>query len=52
LDLRIGFWINDPENGKLSVLSNVNLAIFSLLKELDVEIPYPQSVVTLHPDTR
>ena len=47
LDLRIGFWIIDPENGKLGVLSQVNLSIWKLLQELNVEVPYPQSVVTL-----
>ena len=51
LEIRVGFWISDPENGKLGVLSQVNLAILTLLNALKIEIPFPQSVVTIHPDS-
>lgn len=47
LDLRIGFWINDPENGKLSVLSQVNRAIWKLLQEKKIEVPFPQTEVRI-----
>ena len=45
LDLEIGFWILDPENGQGNVRSEVNLAILRTLNEAGVEIPYPQRVV-------
>jgi len=47
LDLRIGFWINDPENGKMGVLSQVNRAIWKVLQEQKIEVPYPQSEVRI-----
>jgi small-conductance mechanosensitive channel len=45
LDLEVGFWIADPENGQGNVKSNVNLAILRTLAEAGIEIPYPQRVV-------
>jgi len=39
-DLRI--WINDPENGRGSVKSDVLLEIWDRFKENGVSIPYPQ----------
>jgi small-conductance mechanosensitive channel len=45
LDLEIGFWIGDPENGQGNVRSDVNLAILRTLNAAGVEIPYPQRVV-------
>jgi small-conductance mechanosensitive channel len=45
LDLAIGFWIRDPENGQGNVKSDVNLAILRVLGEAKVEIPYPQRVM-------
>lgn len=47
LDLRIGFWIVDPENGKGGVLSDVNRAIWKLLKEQNIEVPFPQREVRI-----
>ena len=45
LELSIGFWIADPENGQGNVRSDVNLAILRLLNGLGVEIPFPQRVM-------
>ena len=45
LNLRVAFWIADPENGQLGPVSQVNLALLRLFGELGVEIPYPQRVV-------
>ncbi len=45
LDLQVGFWIRDAENGQGNVKSDVNLAILRALNEAGVEIPYPQRVV-------
>ncbi|MDE2094927.1 MAG: mechanosensitive ion channel [Burkholderiales bacterium] len=45
INLNIGFWIADPENGQGNVRSEVNLAALDLLNELSIEIPFPQRVV-------
>ena len=45
LELTIGFWIGDPENGQVNVRSEVNLAILRTLAAAGVEIPFPQRVV-------
>lgn len=39
-DLR--FWINDPANGSANVRSDVLMAIWDMLAEEGVEIPFPQ----------
>ncbi|MEB0141044.1 MULTISPECIES: mechanosensitive ion channel family protein [unclassified Undibacterium] len=46
-ELRVSFWIADPENGRSNVLSGVNRAIWKLVVEQKVCLPYPQRVVTL-----
>lgn len=38
----LGFWINDPERGRLGVQSDVNLAIWRAFQEHGIAIPYPQ----------
>ena len=45
LELTVGFWIADPENGQGNVRSDVNLAILKLFDEMQVEIPFPQRVL-------
>jgi len=45
LDLSVGFWIGDPENGQGNVRSEANLALLRTLNELGVSIPFPQRVV-------
>jgi small-conductance mechanosensitive channel len=50
LDLQVGFWIRDPENGQGNVRSDVNLAILRTLAQAGVEIPYPQRVVRNLPE--
>ena len=47
LELEVGFWIEDPENGKGNLLSTVNRAIWRLLQEENVGIAYPQRDVRL-----
>jgi small-conductance mechanosensitive channel len=46
-DIEIGFWIADPENGRLGVVSDVNRAVWRLLKERSIQIPYPQREIRL-----
>lgn len=48
LDLRVAFWIADPENGKTNVLSEVNQAIWGVLQSSNTELPYPQRVITMN----
>ncbi len=45
LDLSVGFWIGDPENGQGNVQSDVNLALLRTLDALGVSIPFPQRVL-------
>jgi small-conductance mechanosensitive channel len=42
LDLSVSFWINDPENGRGGVTSDVNRAIWRALKEHKISVPFPQ----------
>ncbi len=42
LQLEIGFWITDPENSQSNVLSDVNLAIWRVLKAHQIKVPCPQ----------
>jgi small-conductance mechanosensitive channel len=46
-DLELGFWINDPQNGRSGVTSDVNRAIWRVLKENNVELPSPQRDIRL-----
>jgi small-conductance mechanosensitive channel len=47
LEMEIGFWIEDPENGRVNVLSDVNRELLKTLKENAVNIPYPQREIRL-----
>ncbi|NVM75334.1 small-conductance mechanosensitive channel [Duganella sp. SG902] len=42
LDLTVNFWIDDPENGRGGVTSDVNRAIWRALKENNISVPFPQ----------
>lgn len=47
IDLELRIWLQDPEQGVGSVVSDVNLAIWNAFKENGVTIPYPQRDVRL-----
>lgn len=47
LELEVGFWIADPENGKLNVLSEVNRAIWRVFKLNQIQVPFPQRDIRL-----
>jgi len=49
INLNIGFWIADPENGQGNVRSDVNLAVLDLLNAQGIEIPFPQRVMHAPP---
>lgn len=42
IDLELGVWIKDPENGQLPVRSSVNLQIWEIFNQHGISIPYPQ----------
>jgi small-conductance mechanosensitive channel len=45
LVLTLHFWITDPENGQGNVRSSVNMAILSLFRDNQIEIPYPRRLL-------
>ncbi len=47
LDLEIGFWIADPENGRTNVVSDVNRSIWQALQSNGVKVPYNQREVRI-----
>ncbi|HEV7617345.1 MAG TPA: mechanosensitive ion channel domain-containing protein [Burkholderiaceae bacterium] len=47
LELEVGFWIADPENGRVGVLSEVNRAIWRGLQTHQINVPYPQREIRL-----
>ena len=50
INLNIGFWVGDLENGQGNVRSDVNFAVLDLLNAEGVKIPFPQRVLhTLTP---
>ena len=42
INLELRIWIDDPESGIASVVSDVNLAIWKKFKENNISIPFPQ----------
>jgi small-conductance mechanosensitive channel len=47
INLELGFWIDDPEEGKGNIVSDVNFAIWRAFKENGIAIPFPQREVRL-----
>jgi small-conductance mechanosensitive channel len=47
LEVEVGFWISDPENGRSNVLSEVNRVIWKTLQEHRIEVPFPQRDIRL-----
>lgn len=47
INLELGFWIDDPEEGRGNVISDINLEIWRAFREHGVEIPFPQREVRL-----
>ena len=47
INLELGFWIDDPEEGKGNIVSDVNFAIWRAFKENDIIIPFPQREVRI-----
>jgi len=49
IDLQLGVWIDDPENGMLGIRSDLYLDIWRAFQEAGIEIPYPQREVRILP---
>jgi small-conductance mechanosensitive channel len=47
INLEVGLWVSDPENGMLSLRSDINLRIWQLFGEHGIQIPYPQREVRM-----
>jgi len=47
INLELGFWIADPQEGTLGIRSDVNLAVWREFQAAGVEIPFPQREVRL-----
>jgi small-conductance mechanosensitive channel len=41
MELEIGFWMTDTENGRTDLLSQVNCAVWRTLQDHGVRVPYP-----------
>ncbi len=47
LELEVGFWIADPENGRANVISEVNRAIWATLQSNRIRVPYNQREIRI-----
>ncbi|CAG0972939.1 partial Mechanosensitive channel MscK, partial [Rhodocyclaceae bacterium] len=47
INLEVGFWIGDPQNGTGQVRSDINLAVWKAFKAEGIEIPFPQREVRI-----
>lgn len=47
LELEIGFWISDPENGRVNVVSDANRVIWRALKANKIQVPFAQREVRI-----
>lgn len=47
IDMEVGFWVADPENGFMGLKSDILLAIWRSFTEYGIEIPFPQQEVRI-----
>lgn len=47
IELELGFWIPDPQEGTGAIRSEIHLAIWKAFREQGIEIPFPQREVRL-----
>ena len=47
VDLEVGFWISDPEEGSQNVRSDISLVILNEFRARGIEIPFPRRDVRL-----
>ncbi|WP_410499037.1 mechanosensitive ion channel family protein [Chitinibacter sp. S2-10] len=51
INLTLGFWLADPENGQMTLKSDLNLKIWQAFKAHGIEIPYPRRDITILPQS-
>ncbi|MDP1653702.1 MAG: mechanosensitive ion channel [Rhodocyclaceae bacterium] len=49
INLELGFWIGDPEEGSMQIKSDIHLGVWKAFKDAGIEIPFPQREVRLLP---
>ena len=42
VNLELRFWIDDPEQGRANIISEILLIVWDKFHENDISIPYPQ----------
>ena len=47
IDLEVGFWIGDPENGSGNVRSEINVGIYRAFVSADIGMAYPHMIVSM-----
>ena len=47
MDLELGFWILDPEEGTLAIRSEITRLVLRRFAEAGIEIPFPQRDVRI-----
>lgn len=50
VNLSVGFWVKDPENGFSMLTSNILLDIWQQFREVGIEFPYPQREIRILKD--
>ena len=49
IDLRVGFWVKDPENGYMGLFSAIFLTIWQRFNEENIDFPFPQREIRFAP---
>jgi small-conductance mechanosensitive channel len=47
IDLELGLWIADPENGQLALRSAINRTVLRAFRERGIRIPFPQREIRI-----
>jgi small-conductance mechanosensitive channel len=47
INLELGFWIADPDAGKMNIVSDINFAIWRAFQANGVQIPFPQREIRI-----
>lgn len=47
INLSVGFWVKDPENGTLGIISDINKEIWKLFCENNISVPFPQREIRI-----
>lgn len=50
IDLRVGFWVKDPENGFAALFSAILLTIWQRFNEENIDFPFPQREIRILPE--